>query len=148
MSGSEDVTIRRWDTQSGAPIGEPLRGPKVLKCIAISDDGKSVVLAFYDVRILRNIFGTIALTDEPIRRNDAVKWDAASGCGSLTVLRSEDRRAHLDVNGPVLSQVNISSLEAQYSAPTDTFCLAVNLESQLVVFGPLCGNAAICRLVQ
>jgi WD40 repeat protein len=46
VSGSDDGTVRLWDAETGAPIGEPMRpaaGENIVHSVAFSPDGRRIV---------------------------------------------------------------------------------------------------------
>ncbi len=44
ISGSSDSTIRIWDAETGAPVGNPLRGhTDWVRSVAYSPDGRHII---------------------------------------------------------------------------------------------------------
>ena len=63
VSGSKDKTIRRWNANSGKPIGEPLIGhANAVRSLALSADGNTIVSGSWD----RTIRLWNAQTGDPI----------------------------------------------------------------------------------
>ena len=49
VSGSCDMTIRLWNTETGQPIGQPLTGHEAtVTSVAFSPDGSRIVSGSYD----------------------------------------------------------------------------------------------------
>ena len=67
VSGSWDETLRRWDGESGAPVGDPLCWHHAwVSCIAISEDGTMIVSGSSD--------GTLRRWDSASRRSAVRSW--------------------------------------------------------------------------
>ncbi|KAG8818106.1 hypothetical protein FRC18_000259 [Serendipita sp. 400] len=92
-SGSLDNTIRIWDTESGAPVGEPLKGhTNSVWSVAYSPDGRYVVSGSSDntIRIWDTESG--APVGEPLKgRTNFVYSVAYSRDGRYVVSGSDDK---------------------------------------------------------
>ncbi|HID68657.1 MAG TPA: WD40 repeat domain-containing protein [Roseibacterium sp.] len=97
VSGSEDGTLRLWDAQTGAPIGEPLRGHEsFVASVAISPDGQRVVSGSWDNTLRLWDAQTGALIGEPLRGHEGVVTSVAfSPDGQRIVSGSGDNTLRL-----------------------------------------------------
>ena len=90
---SGDNVVRVWDSNNGAPIGDPLlRHNDLVSCVAISGDGSTIASGSKDksVRIWNAKHGT--LIGQPLLgHSDLVSCVAISEDGSTTVSGSRDK---------------------------------------------------------
>lgn len=91
-TGSSNNTLRLWDTRSGAPVGEPLKGhSKEVVSIAFSPDGKTIVSGSLDSTLRLWDAGSGAPIGEPLNgHTDAVSSVAFSPDGKTIVSGSFD----------------------------------------------------------
>jgi WD40 repeat protein/serine/threonine protein kinase len=83
VSGSDDNTVRLWDTATGLPIGSPLTGHGgYVRSAAFSPDGKKVVTGSSD--------GTLILWQIEIGRTIDMVFDIAYQYGSTGLALSPD----------------------------------------------------------
>src|SRR5258706_2230527 len=70
ISRSDDCTIRIWDAETGAPVGDPLEGhTDLVLSIAYSPDGRYIISGSDDGTIRIWAAETGALVGSPIKRN-------------------------------------------------------------------------------
>jgi WD40 repeat protein len=90
VSNGEKIA-RLWDTQTGQPLGAPLRHPRLVRTVAFSPDGTRVATASHD---LQGDAATVHLWDAatsrplapPIRHTDAVPALAFSPDGRVLAM--------------------------------------------------------------
>ncbi|KAG8807414.1 POC1 centriolar protein A [Serendipita sp. 400] len=93
VSGSSDKTIRIWDTETGAPVGEPLQGHTgLVQSVAYSLDGRYVVSGSGDKTIRIWDTETGAPVGEPLMGHTDRVWSVAySPDGRYVVSGSHDK---------------------------------------------------------
>ncbi len=92
VSGSYDKTLRIWDAQTGAPIGEPLGGHEYsVRSVAYSPDGSRIVSGSEDNTLRIWDAQTGAPIGEPLSGHEDSVWSVAySPNGSRIVSGSSD----------------------------------------------------------
>ncbi|KAG8983106.1 hypothetical protein FRB93_007663 [Tulasnella sp. JGI-2019a] len=97
VSGSDDGTVRMWDSSTGSSIGEPLEGhTSHISCLAISPDGKTIVSGFYDGTVHRWDTKTGISIGDPLKGHmDHVSCLVISPNGKAIVSGSNDRTVRL-----------------------------------------------------
>ena len=93
ISGSSDHTIRIWDAETGAPVGNPLKGHTGwVQSVAYSPDGKRVISGSNDHTIRIRDAETGASVGNPLNGHiDYVQSVAYSPDGQHIISGSDDR---------------------------------------------------------
>ena len=97
-SGSVDTTVRLWDTRTGQPIGEPLRGDGAVLSVAFSPDGTRLASGNWN---MWNNNAQLWNTDsrqpigQPMHHDDAVNSVAFSPDGTRLATGSDDKTVKL-----------------------------------------------------
>ena len=96
-SGSNDKTVRLWDTATGAPHGEPLEGhSEWVWSVAFSPDGKLVTSGSDDGTVRLWDTATGAPHGEPLEGHSGSVYSVAfSPDGKLVASGSDDRTVRL-----------------------------------------------------
>src|SRR5258708_4468333 len=97
ISGSMDKTIRVWDAEIGAPVGEPLKGHTGnVRSIAYSPDGRHIISGSRDMTIRIWDAETGAEVGEPLKGHiDGVLSIAYSPDGRHIISGSEDKEIRI-----------------------------------------------------
>ncbi|CCA77814.1 related to WD40-repeat protein (notchless protein), partial [Serendipita indica DSM 11827] len=97
VSGSDDKTIRLWDTVTGQPLGEPLQGHEAgILSVAFSPDGSQIVSGSEDQNIRLWDTSTGQPLGEPLRGHyGSIRSVIFSPDGSKIVSGSDDKTIRL-----------------------------------------------------
>src|SRR5262249_33319409 len=76
-TGSADGMVRRWDRETGRPVGPPLAHPHAVYALAVSPDGRAVLTGGGDL-------------SRPVETATARLWDAATGKPLLSPIPHPD----------------------------------------------------------
>ena len=83
VTGSHDKTIRIWDAESGAVVGEPLRGHDgVVLSVAYSPDGRQIISGSGDCTIRIWDAKTGAAVGGPLKGHTSTVWTLRMGTTS------------------------------------------------------------------
>ena len=132
VSGSRDNTVRVWSTDTGTPVGQPLRGHDgSVRCVAISSDGRTIVSGSEDksVRVWNTDTGTPV--GQPLHGHDgSVKCVAISSDGRTIVYGSEDKSVRVwntDTSTPVGQPLR--------GHDDVVYCVAISSDGRTIVSG-------------
>ncbi|KAE9389559.1 WD40 repeat-like protein, partial [Gymnopus androsaceus JB14] len=100
VSGSDDKTVRIWDANTGAQIGDPLHGhDHWVNSVAFSTDGTRIVSGSHDKTVRIWDANTGAQIGDPLHgHDDWVSSVAFSPDGTKIVSGSEDRTVRVHCN--------------------------------------------------
>ncbi|QRV96723.1 WD40 repeat-like protein [Ceratobasidium sp. AG-Ba] len=106
ISGSTDRTVRIWDADTGAPIGEPLKGHSdSVRSVAYSPDGRRIVSGSADKTMRIWDADTGAPIGEPLEGHSSSVWSVAySPDGRRIVSGSADETVRIwdaDTGAPI-----------------------------------------------
>ncbi|MDQ2695109.1 MAG: hypothetical protein M3Z21_06985, partial [Pseudomonadota bacterium] len=115
LTGSLDNTARLWCTDSGEPIGQPMRHDGWVLAVVFSPDGRTVLTCSHDhtVRLWRADTGQPL--GQPLRHNGPVQTVAFSPDGRTILTGSDDNTARLWRADSIQPLVQIPELDFDLS---------------------------------
>jgi hypothetical protein len=145
VSGGAGGTVLLWDTNTWAPLGEPLPLPtgteNSVTCVAFSPDGGTLAAVDQDGRVLLWDVTSRRLLDEFLTGHDTGLWHVVFSPDGKTLASGSLNSVILwdTVTGRSLGEIS----EGLFAVPTS---VALNSDSQILAVGNEVGNVQVWDL--